>query len=91
MFINRICKKIKKKAKCVKEDDDDPVINPLGFGAGKLIYDYGDVLKIITLQKGGLTFEPYCAKFQNFPFKFWFLTWQGSVSNVFMPAPGWNA
>ena len=35
MYIFRICKKVKKKAKCVKDDDDDDVvINPLGFNAG---------------------------------------------------------
>jgi hypothetical protein len=29
----RICKKVKKKAKCVKEEeDDDTVFNPLGVG-----------------------------------------------------------
>ena len=34
IFFSRICRKIKKKAKCVEEDDDDnvdgTVINPIG-------------------------------------------------------------
>ena len=30
IFFSRICRKIKKKAKCVEEDDDGTVINPIG-------------------------------------------------------------
>ena len=40
IFFSRICRKIKKKAKCVEEDDDDnvdgTVINPIGLAGTKL-------------------------------------------------------
>ena len=65
MYIFRICKKVKKKAKCVKDDDDDDVvINPLGFNAGHffilftLFYNKITVCKLVSCKDDSQCFLP---------------------------------